>query len=138
MSAYDTILLGSSPNALAAAAYLARAGRRVLVLERSAQIGGATATAHFADGFQADLGLIGGRLDPGIVDELQLRRHGLEIVERDTVTSLLPDGRSFTLPAVAGREAADHLGRRLATRRATGSSCSCSTWRATSCGPPMP
>ncbi|HEX9369694.1 MAG TPA: FAD-dependent oxidoreductase, partial [Roseiflexaceae bacterium] len=104
MSAYDTILLGSSPNALAAAAYLARAGRRVLVLERSAQIGGATATAHFADGFQADLGLIGGRLDPGIVDELQLRRHGLEIVERDTVTSLLPDGRSFTLPA--DREAA--------------------------------
>jgi len=52
MSGYDTILLGSSANALTAAAYLAKAGQRVLVLEQSAQLGGATATAEFADGFR--------------------------------------------------------------------------------------
>jgi len=104
MTAYDTILLGSSPNALTAAAYLAVAGKRVLVLEPSAHIGGATATTQFADGFKADLGLISGRLDPGIVHDLQLHQHGLEVIERDTITSLLPDRRSFTLPV--DREAA--------------------------------
>src|SRR5829696_2430269 len=104
MTSYDTILLGSSPNALTAAAYLARAGRRVLVLEQSAQLGGAMATTEFADGFGADLGLISGRIDAGIVRDLGLHEHGLGVIERDTITSLLPDRRSFTLPA--DREAA--------------------------------
>jgi phytoene dehydrogenase-like protein len=99
MSGYDTIILGSSANALTAAAYLARAGQRVLVLEPSAQIGGAMATAEFAEGFRADLGLVSGRLDLGIVRDLRLPNHGLDVIERDTVTSLLADGRSFTLPA---------------------------------------
>jgi phytoene dehydrogenase-like protein len=104
MTAYDTILLGSSPNALTAAAYLAIAGKRIVVLEPSAHIGGATATAQFADGFHADVGLMSGRLDPRIVHDLQLHQHGLEVIERDTITSLLPDRRSFTLPV--DREAA--------------------------------
>ncbi len=104
MTAYDTILLGSSPNALTAAAYLARAGQRALMLEPTAQIGGATATIPFADGFKADLGLTSGRLDPQIIQDLQLRQHGLGTIERDSITSLLPSGRSFTLPA--DREAA--------------------------------
>jgi phytoene dehydrogenase-like protein len=99
MTSYDTILLGSSPNALTAAAYLARAGERVLVLEPAAQIGGATATLPFADGFQADIGVASGRLDPTIVEDLQLHEHGLDIIDRDSITSLLPGGRSFTLPA---------------------------------------
>src|SRR5262245_485163 len=104
MTAYDTIILGSSPNALTAAAYLARAGRRVLVLEPLAHLGGAMATAPFADGFQADLGLMSGRLDSSIARDLELYQHGLEVIERDTITSLLPDQRSFTLPE--DREAA--------------------------------
>ncbi|MEO7913377.1 MAG: NAD(P)/FAD-dependent oxidoreductase [Roseiflexaceae bacterium] len=104
MTSYDTIVLGSSANALTAAAYLARAGQRVLVLEQSAQIGGAMATAEFTNGFRADLGLMSGRLDPGIVRDLGLHEHGLEVIARDTITSLLPNQRSFTLPA--DREAA--------------------------------
>jgi phytoene dehydrogenase-like protein len=99
MSAYDTILLNSSPDALIVAAYLARSGSRVLVLEPTAQLGGAVATAEFVDGFRADIGLLSGRIDPAIVDELQLREHGLEVIERPSITSLLPDGRSFTLPS---------------------------------------
>src|SRR5919198_4173882 len=112
MTVNDTILLGTSPNALTAAAYLAKAGQRVLVLEPSAQIGGATTTTQFADGFHADLGLISGRLDPSIIHDLQLHQHGLEVIERDTVTSLLPNKRSFTLPA--DREAAAEVIRSFA------------------------
>src|SRR4051794_33817093 len=112
MTSYDTIILGSSANALTAAAYLARAGQRVLVLEPSSQIGGATATAEFAGGFRADLSLISGRIDPGIARELRLHEHGLDPIERDTITSLLPDQRSFTLPAE--REAAAEVIRSFA------------------------
>jgi phytoene dehydrogenase-like protein len=110
MTNYDTILLGSSANALTAAAYLAKAGKQVLVLEPSAQIGGATATALFADGFRADLSLTSGRLDPSIVSELQLE--SLEVIERISITSLLPNGKSFTLPA--DREAAAEVIRSFA------------------------
>jgi phytoene dehydrogenase-like protein len=99
MTAYDTIILGSSPNALTAAAYLAKAGQRMIVLESSAHIGGASATAQFAEGFQADIGLMNGRLNAGIARDLQLDKHGLEIIERNDITSLLPDQRSFTLNA---------------------------------------
>ena len=99
MSTYDTIFLGSSPNALVAACYLARAHQRVLVLESSPHIGGSTGTAEFAEGFHGDLGLTSGRLDATIVKELQLDRHGLDVIERDSITSLLADGRSFRISA---------------------------------------
>src|SRR4051794_28885867 len=112
MTSYDTVILGSSANALTAATYLARAGQRVLVLEPAAQLGGAMTTAEFAAGFRADLGLMSGRIEPGIVRDLQLHEHGLEVIERDTITSLLPDQRSFTLPA--DREAAAEVLRSFA------------------------
>ncbi len=112
MPSYDTIILGSSANALTAAAYLAKGGQRVLLLEQSAQIGGALATTEFAAGFCADQGLMSGRIDPSIARDLQLHEHGLEVIERDTITSLLPDRRSFTLPA--DREAAAEVIRGLA------------------------
>lgn len=99
MTSYDTIILGSSPNALTAAAYLARGGKRVLVLEPSAQIGGAVSTHSFADGFSGDIGLVSGRIDAEIASDLKLQDHGLEVIERTTLTSLLSNGRSFTLPA---------------------------------------
>jgi phytoene dehydrogenase-like protein len=109
---YDTIILGSSPNALTAAAYLAQGGRRVLVLEPSAQIGGAMGTAQFADGFYGDIGLTSGRLDTSVINNLNLRNYGLEIIERNTITSLLPEGRSFTLPS--DRDAATEIIRSFA------------------------
>src|SRR5688500_17070097 len=102
MSSYDTIILGSSPNALTTAAYLAKGGRRVLVLEPTVHLGGATGTTEFFDGFNGDISLTSGRLDPAIVKELNLQSHGLEIIERNTLTSLLPNGRSFTLPSDRG------------------------------------
>jgi phytoene dehydrogenase-like protein len=97
MTAYDTIILGSSPNALTLAAYLAKAKQKVLVLEHSSNIGGAIATTSFAEGFQADLSLMSGQLDEVVVKELELDKHSLEVIERNTISSLLPNGQSFTL-----------------------------------------
>ncbi len=107
MNTYETIILGSSPNALTAACYLARGGHKVLVLEPSEQIGGAAATAQFHDGFKGDIGLMSGRLDDEIVKDLKLADHGLEIIQRKTLTSLLSGGKSFTLPV--DRDAAEKV-----------------------------
>lgn len=101
MSNFDTIILGSSPNALTTAAYLAKAGQRVLVLEPAANIGSVVSTAYFGDQFQADTGLIGGRLDSTIIKDLQLTKHGLDVIERNTITSLLSPNSSLTLSADA-------------------------------------
>lgn len=93
MSNYDAILLGSSPNALAAAARLARAGRRVLVLETRGVLGGPTATETFAPGFRAESGVMSAALDPEIVRELGL---SLDVLRRDSITAL---GSPVTLRA---------------------------------------
>ena len=100
MTAYDIVFLGSSPNALTAAAYLAQARKNVLVLEPSAHLGGGVVTtAEFAPGFRADMGLISGRLSENVVRDLKLNQHGLEVIERDTISSLCPGGKAFTLSA---------------------------------------
>lgn len=92
-----TIILGSSPNALAAAAQLALDAGQVLVLEPSGAIGGPTTSAPVHDGFLGDLGLTSGRLAPQLIHDLGLAAYGLELIERPTLTSLLPDGRALTL-----------------------------------------
>jgi phytoene dehydrogenase-like protein len=104
MSSYDTIILGSSPNALTAACYLARAGKKVLVLEPSDTVGGEASTVEFAKGFKGDVALTSGRIDAEIAKDLKLTEHGLEVIERNTLTSLLPGGKSLTL--LADRDAA--------------------------------
>jgi len=75
----DVIVVGAGHNALVAAAYLARAGARVIVFERTPRLGGAMATVDWGDGYVLDLGgsahiLI--HLTP-IVAELELERYGL-------------------------------------------------------------
>jgi phytoene dehydrogenase-like protein len=71
----------------------------VLVLEPKEHLGGGTGgTEEFAKGFKGDIGLTSGKLDDEVVKDLQLNNHGLKIIERDSLTSLLPGGKSFTLP----------------------------------------
>lgn len=94
-----TLILGSSPNALAAAAQLASAAGQILVLEPSGLIGGPTTSAPIHAGFVGDLGLTSGRLAPALIHDLRLAEYGLDVIERPTLTSLLPDGRSLTLSA---------------------------------------
>lgn len=82
---FDAIIVGAGHNGLITAAYLARAGYRVCVLERRDLVGGAVSTSEIVPGYQFDLGgsahiLI--RLTP-VVEELELHRYGLEYLEVD-------------------------------------------------------
>lgn len=78
---YDVIVIGAGLNGLTTAAYLARAGVSVLVLERRDRIGGSTVTEEFAPGFSADVCRHdAGAMPMRIYRELDLARHGLKMI----------------------------------------------------------
>lgn len=88
MTTHDALILGTSPNALCAAALLARAGWTVLVLDTHDTVGGPVATEPFAPGFLADTGVPSAALASEIVEDLDLR---IGELRRETVTALAPE-----------------------------------------------
>ena len=90
---YDAIVIGGGHNGLTAATYLARAGRKVLVLERRHVLGGAAVTEEVFKGFRYSVcSYVVSLLRPEIIAELNLRRHGLEILPLDGTFTPMPDG----------------------------------------------
>src|SRR6187399_2705953 len=90
---YDAIVIGAGHNGLTAAAYLARAGRKVLVLERRHVLGGAAVTEEVFPGFQFSVcSYVVSLLRPEIIRELDLPRHGLEILPLDGTFTPMPNG----------------------------------------------
>jgi phytoene dehydrogenase-like protein len=80
---YDVVIIGAGHNGLTAAAYLAAAGLKVVVLEKNAHVGGAAYTEEFHPGFRNSVAAYTvSLLNPKIIRELELHRHGLKIVER--------------------------------------------------------
>jgi phytoene dehydrogenase-like protein len=95
---YDAVLVGGGHNALVTAAYLAKAGRRVLVLEKRQRLGGAAETSELGGARVPRLAHTVGRLRPSVVRDLDLRSHGLRLVAPDVrVFAPQPDGRAVTL-----------------------------------------
>src|SRR6478609_2944997 len=80
---YDAILIGAGHNGLVCATYLAKAGLKVLVLERRGVVGGAAVTEEFHPGFRNSVAAYTvSLLQPKVIRELRLAEHGLRIVER--------------------------------------------------------
>ena len=95
-SSYDAIVIGGGHNGLTAAAYLARAGRKVLVLERRHVLGGAAVSEELHPGFTFSVcSYVVSLMRPHIIRELDLARHGLEIIPLDCSFLPLPDGDSL-------------------------------------------
>jgi phytoene dehydrogenase-like protein len=90
---YDVIVIGGGHNGLVNAAYLARAGKRVLVLERRHVLGGAAVTEEIFPGFKYSVcSYVVSLLRPEIIRELDLPRHGLEILPLDGTFTPMPNG----------------------------------------------
>jgi phytoene dehydrogenase-like protein len=90
---YDVIVIGAGHNGLTHAAYLARAGRRVLVLERRNVVGGAAVTEEVFPGFHfSECSYVVSLLRPEIIRELDLPRHGLQILPLDGTFTPMPGG----------------------------------------------
>jgi phytoene dehydrogenase-like protein len=106
-NARDIVIVGAGHNGLVTAFYLAKAGFKPLVLERSAQVGGAAVTDEFHPGFRCStLAHTAGPIRPDILRDMQLEKHGLRLITPDVcVTALSPDGRALTLYQDASKSA---------------------------------
>ena len=95
----DVVVLGAGHNGLVCACYLAMSGLRVRILERRNVVGGACVTEEFHPGFRnSSASYTVGLLDNGIIQDLELVKHGLHIVSRPVANFLpLPNGKSLTI-----------------------------------------
>ena len=95
---FDAIIVGGGHNGLVTAAYLARAKRSVLVLERRSILGGACVTEEIHPGFRCSTtSYVCSLLRPAVIDELRLHDHGFQLLPCDTSFSPFPDGSHLLL-----------------------------------------
>ena len=106
---HDVIIIGGGHNGLTCAAYLAEAGLKVLVLERRDVVGGAAVTEEFHPGFRNSVASYTvSLLNPQVIADLDLHRHGLRVIERK-VSNFLPlsdDQYFMSAPGITQSEVA--------------------------------
>jgi phytoene dehydrogenase-like protein len=101
----DAVIIGGGHNGLVCASYLAQAGKKVRILERADVVGGAAITEEFHPGFRNSVASYTvSLLNPRIIQDLDLHRHGLKIVER-RVNNLWPNEHGDFISFPAGSEA---------------------------------
>src|SRR5438874_268948 len=132
MKRYDVIIVGGGHNGLACAAYLARAGRQVLVLERRERVGGAAMSEEVFPGFRFSVfSYVVSLLRPEIIRELELPRHGLHILPLESTLTPLANGDYLA-------QWSDHDQNRAGLARRARLTCCCTTiWASsTACSAP--
>ncbi|MEM1154554.1 MAG: NAD(P)/FAD-dependent oxidoreductase [Pseudomonadota bacterium] len=99
MTDYDVVLVGGGHNGLVCASYLAKAGKRVLLLEAKEQVGGAAVTREFAPGYAVSACANWlNQLSPQVIADLGLERAGMQLAASELATiSLAQDGRHLTV-----------------------------------------
>ena len=109
---YDAIVVGGGHNGLTCAAYLAKAGRKVLVLERRHVLGGAAVSEEIYPGFTYTVcSYVVSLLRPEVIRELELAKHGLHIVPMESSFVPMENGdylAMFPDPATTREEIARH------------------------------
>ena len=112
---YDAIIIGGGHNGLTCAAYLAKAGRKVLVLERRYLVGGAAVTEEKYPGFKYTVcSYVVSLLRPEVIRELELAKHGLQIMPLDGSWVPMENGDQLAMyadPASAREEIKRHSAR---------------------------
>jgi phytoene dehydrogenase-like protein len=99
----DAVIIGGGHNGLVCAFYLASAGLKVTVLERRGVVGGAAVTEEFHPGFRNSVAAYTvSLLNPKVIRDLDLPRHGLRVVERQ-LANFLPLDESRYLKVGAGK-----------------------------------
>src|SRR5262245_40179101 len=98
-SKFDAIIIGAGHNGLVTAAYLARAGQRVLLLERRELVGGCVVTEELWPGFKSSTAsYVNSLFRPEIIRDLELKRHGFAMIPRSPSSfTPLPDGRHLLM-----------------------------------------
>src|SRR6185436_6385061 len=102
MALYDALIVGAGHNGLTTAAYLAKAGKKVLVLERRPMVGGITVTEEIFPGFKySPCAHLAGSFSSEIVADLDLKKHGFELLPLDPL--LFAPGRNGN-PLIISRD----------------------------------
>lgn len=110
MSNYDALIIGGGHNGLACAAYLAKAGRKVLVVEAGDQLGGLAATREFAPGYRASVAQTLPQMNRKLVQDLSLEQHGFSLAAEALPTLAMAPGEqaiSISANGLGNASAAD-------------------------------
>jgi phytoene dehydrogenase-like protein len=109
-SRYDAIVVGAGHNGLIAAGYLAKAGKKVLVLERRSIIGGATVTEEWFPGYRlSTCSYVCNLLLPEVIADLELEQHGYDVRPFDPQYFVpFPDG-SYFMSYLDGRKTREQI-----------------------------